>query len=544
MQRASFWCLLLALLGLLPQIVSAQSPPTIEMLVDAGRLEGMRWPDFRSYQPGLREFYMPTAYAPAWIRDGAPSAQALSMIQLFQDAWKKGLNPEDYDASRWGGRREALHASNPDVAAFDLALTVCAMRYVSALSTGRVNPQHLNFSRQTKQKSYDLATFLREQMLPATDEAAVIESVEPPFGAYRRTEQALVRYVQLAKEDDGEKLPVPAKAIDPGQPYEGVGRLTRLLRLVGDLPSDGADAAAPDAYSGALVDAVKHFQRRHGLDDDGRLGAATVKQLNVPLTDRVHQIELALERWRWAPSNFISPPIVANIPDFRLRTLDANNEVVMDMRVVVGKAMHTETPVFSGNMSYVVFRPYWNVPPGIMRRTIIPAIRRNRDYIANNRYEVVTYSGAVVTSGPISDDVLAQLQAGKLTVRQKPGPKNALGLVKLMFPNEHSVYLHSTPSTELFSRSRRDFSAGCIRVEKPAELTAWALRNNPGWPLERVEQAMQSGRDNVTVNLAQRIPVFIVYGTALAYANGDVHFYDDIYGHDKALSKALAQSEP
>jgi L,D-transpeptidase YcbB len=157
---------------------------------------------------------------------------------------------------------------------------------------------------------------------------------------------------------------------------------------------------------------------------------------------------------------------------------------------------------------------------------------------------VTTHAGEVVTSGPISDEVLAELRAGKLAVRQKPGPTNALGLVKLIFPNEHNVYLHSTPSQNLFSRSRRDFSHGCIRVEQPAELAAWVLRNNPGWTVEKVQEGMQSGKDNVTVSLVKPVPVFIVYGTALAYENGDVHFSDDIYGFDVKLAAVLAKGYP
>jgi L,D-transpeptidase YcbB len=233
-----------------------------------------------------------------------------------------------------------------------------------------------------------------------------------------------------------------------------------------------------------------------------------------------------------------------NIPDFRLRALDDNNKVVMDMRVVVGKAMRTQTPVFTREMTYIVLRPYWNVPPSILRGEIVPAIQRDRGYIARKNYEVTTADGNVVTSGEISDDVLAQLRAGKLAVRQKPGPSNALGLIKLIFPNEHNVYLHSTPSQAAFSHSRRDFSHGCIRVEKPAELAAWVLRNNRDWTVERVQQGMQSGNDNVTVNLVKPVPVFIVYGTALAYENGEVHFSDDIYGHDAKLVAALAKGYP
>jgi murein L,D-transpeptidase YcbB/YkuD len=395
-----------------------------------------------------------------------------------------------------------------------------------------------------ERKKYDLAQFLRDRVLTASDLQAVLDEVEPPFGGYRRSEQALARYMELARSGEEAKLPDVTKPIDPGQSYSGVPRLVRFLRLVGDLPSDAPLPSDPETYGGSVVDAVKHFQRRHGLDDDGRLGSSTIKQLNVPLQERVLQLRLTLERWRWLPAEFSAPPIIVNIPDFRLRVLDENNKVVMDMRVVVGKGMRTQTPVFTRDMTYIVLRPYWNVPPSILRSEIVRAIQRDRGYIASKNYEVTTQDGKVVTSGEISDEVLAQLRAGKLAVRQKPGPSNALGLIKLIFPNEHNVYLHSTPSQSLFSRSRRDFSHGCIRVEKPAELGAWVLRNNPDWTVERVQQGMQSGKDNVTINLVKPVPVFIVYGTALAYENGEVHFTDDIYGHDAKLAAALAKGYP
>jgi len=465
------------------------------------------------------------------------------MIELFRNAWQKGLEPEDYDSSRWENRLHALKRSASDQGVFDVAMTVCTMRYISDLRIGRINPQHFKFGLNIEQKKYDLAQFLRGRLLTASDVSTLLDTIEPPFAAYRRTEQALVRYVKLARDDDGEKLPIPAKTIDPGQTYAGVPRLARLLHLVGDLPSE----AQPDnahTYDATLAEAVKRFQRRHGLDDDGRLGAATLGRMNVSLSERVHQLQLTLERWRWLPTEFSSPPIIVNIPDFHLRALDENNKVVFDMRVVVGKAMSTQTPVFSRDMTFIVFRPYWNVPPGILRRSVLPAIKRDRNYVAANQFEVTTLDGKIVANGEISDNVLAQLQSGKLGVRQKPGPKNALGLVKFMFPNEHSVYLHSTPATELFSRSRRDFSAGCIRVQKPDDLAVWVLRNNPGWTLERVRDVMQNGSDNMTINLVQKIPVFIVYGTAIAYESNEVHFYEDIYGQDAKLSAALANGYP
>ena len=195
-------------------------------------------------------------------------------------------------------------------------------------------------------------------------------------------------------------------------------------------------------------------------------------------------------------------------------------------------------------MEYVVLRPYWNVPPSIQRSEIVPAIRKDRDYITKKNFEVTTQRGEVVTSGAIDDRVLEQLRTGSLAVRQKPGPTNSLGLVKLIFPNSNNVYLHSTPAPELFSRSRRDFSHGCIRVEKPAELTAWALRNNAGWDPQRVGQAMKNGKDNQQVNLAKPIPVLILYGTAIVDEEGTVHFFDDIYGLDASLEKVLVKGYP
>jgi len=289
------------------------------------------------------------------------------------------------------------------------------------------------------------------------------------------------------------------------------------------------------------VEGVKRFQTRHGLEADGKLGPRAITELNRPMSDRVEQLRLTLERWRWVPHNFAEPPIVVNIPEFLLRAYDAQREPALNMRVVVGRAMRTQTPVLEEDMKYVIFWPYWNVPPSILRGEIIPKIAKDPAYLHKNNYEVVTYSGQVVTDGVVSDDVLAQLRAGKLMVRQKPGPKNALGLIKFIFPNDNNVYLHSTPSQSLFSRTRRDFSHGCIRVEDPKALAEWVLRNNPGWTRERIEAAFQAQKEQ-RVNLARTIPVLIVYGTAIVKEDGQVFFFDDIYGYDKALAKLFAQA--
>jgi len=518
----------------------------LRAIVLAGQLPELRWPNFSDYRQHVQNFYQGLDFAPAWIRDGRPTPQALSIVGVLKSADSYGLNPEDYDASRWADRIARLQGPRQagEDGVFDAALTVCLMRYISDRHIGRINPAHFKFGLDVGTKKYDLPTFVRGRLLHAEDAKGELAQIGPPFAGYKRTLEALQHYLQLAREDDGEVLPASKKPIAPGDHYDGSRRLTGLLRLLGDLPEDVVVPEHPDSYSGVLVDAVKRFQRRHGLNPDGVIGPQTLANLNTPLSQRVAQLRLTLERWRWVPYRFREPPIVVNIPEFRLRAFDDSGNNVLAMNVIVGRAFRHNTPVFEKDMKYLVFRPYWNVPPSIQRSEIVPAIQKDRDYIAKKGFEVVTRAGNVVTSGIISDEVLAQLRSGTLAVRQTPGPTNALGLVKFIFPNEYNVYLHSTPSPQLFSQTRRDFSHGCIRVEKPAELAAWVLRDNTDWSLEKAQWAMESGKDNAQVNLKAPIPVLILYGTAVVDPEGKVHFFDDIYGYDAELEKALAKGYP
>jgi murein L,D-transpeptidase YcbB/YkuD len=265
--------------------------------------------------------------------------------------------------------------------------------------------------------------------------------------------------------------------------------------------------------------------------------------MNVPLGRRVQQIQLTLERWRWLPMAYEQSPIVVNIPEFRLRAYDDQRKIALAMNVVVGKAYNHSTPVFTNKMQYLVFRPYWNVPSSIARSELLPAVQRDSNYLAKKGFEVVDARQNVVGSGTVTPEMIQQLRAGKLFIRQKPGPTNSLGLIKFIFPNDYSVYMHDTPATEFFSRSRRDFSHGCVRLEKPADLAALVLRGTPGWTMERIRAAM-NGDKTQQVNLAKPIPVLILYGTVIVNEDGIVHFYDDIYGHDAALEKALAKGYP
>ena len=511
-------------------------------IITSGRLTELRWPDFSDYRGHLQSLYEPTSFGLLWSHQGRPTPQALAIVEVLQQADRNGLDPEDYDGSRWKDRLTRESQAGND-ARFDVALSVCLMRYISDLHIGKVNPRHFEFGLSVESKKYDLPRFIRDRVVTGQNIEATLAGVEPAFAGYKRTLAALRHYLDISHQDDSEQLPVPPKTLEPGDRYAGLVRLTQLLRLLGDLPKD-TPVPSDVLYDGALVEGVKSFQQRHGLPPDGRLGEQTLKQLNTPLSFRVRQLQLTLERWRWLPEEFPQPPLVVNIPEFRLRTYDDVGRRVLAMNVIVGKAIRHETPVFEKDMRFVVFRPYWNVPPSIQRSELVPAIQRDRNYVGSQNYEIVTQDGQVVTAGAVSDDVLEKLRAGKLAIRQKPGPNNALGLIKFMFPNEYHVYLHSTPSQQLFARSRRDFSHGCIRVEMPAELAAWVLRDKPEWNLERIRAAMQGGKDNFQLNLAKPIPVLILYGTAVVDEEGTVHFFDDLYGHDAALEKVLAKGYP
>jgi len=528
--------------------LSSDGRAWLQNTIASGNLLDLRWPNFSDYSNHLTKFYGFNGYSLWWVSGLQPTAQAKELIAVMRDADRKGLSAEDYDGSRWDGRLATLKTATrqpteADALKFDLALTVCVMRYISDLRIGKVNPKHLDFAFDEETKKYDLPEFIRDHIVNGSDVAGALAQVEPPYPGYRRTIQALQGYMELAKKDDGEQLPTLKKAILPGDVYPGVPRLVRLLQLVGDLPPGVNVPVDPPIYQGALVDAVKSFQRRHGRDANGHIDAQTVADLNVPLSQRVKQMQLTLERWRWLPESYQSAPIVANIPEFRLRAYDKDFNIGVTMNVVVGKAYGHGTPVFNNTMQYVIFRPYWEVPYSITKAEIIPHLLRDPDYLAKDNLEVVDSRQNVVASGAVSSDVIEQLRAGKLFVRQKPGPKNSLGLAKFIFPNSYNVYMHDTPATELFSRSRRDFSHGCIRLEKPADLAAWVLRDNPGWTAERIHAAM-NGTETQQVNLAHPIPVLILYGTAIVLEDGLVHFYDDIYGHDAALEKALAKGYP
>jgi L,D-transpeptidase YcbB len=522
-------------------LCAAASDSALCILVESTELLPLQNAD---HLQDLRKFYRDSNYSLAWFRANGPTSQAQAVIQILEDADRDGLSPNDYDALRWKDQLVRLNQTSAppaaDLARFDMSLTIAVMRYISDLCCGRVDPKLLGVHLDVPARSFSMAEFLRNRVIASADLRNTFKTIEPPYGGYWRTKAALQHYLDLAAEGDGEPLPMPVMSIHPGEAYSGLNALTQRLRLLGDLPANFSWQAGSNVYEGSVVKAVQRFQRRHGLTADGVIGSATFKQLTLPLNYRIRQLQLTLERWRWMPQDLPSHLIAVNIPESVLRAYD-DHHASLTMRVIVGKAFHDrQTPVFQDVMEYLIFRPYWNVPAKIVREEVVPSIQKNNTFLAAHHFELVDNQGRPVLQRSVSTSMLQELSEGKLRVRQKPGPDNSLGLVKFVFPNHFDVYLHGTPEQQLFSRSRRDFSHGCIRVEDPAALAEWVLKNDRSWNRSRIESTM-NGASTITVTLSQPIHVLILYGTAFAEEDGDILFFDDIYGLDSELEQALAR---
>ena len=533
------------------QTLSASGVSELRGIVDSSRNADLRWPDFTPYKAEVTKLYETNGYSLLWVQNGRVRPQGLAVIELLQHADAKGLDPEDYDGSRWQGRLLKLgqtkldqKPSEQDLASFDTALTVSAMRYIRAIHCGRVNPKEFKFQLDMGWVQLSLAEFIQTQVLNEGDPAAKIQKLEPPFLGYRKLLALLPVYEGYANQVEGEKLPTITKTVRPGQPYSGVVRLGWFLKTIGDIPAGAQLDPNATIYEGAVVEGVKHYQDRHGENPTGNLDPRTINELNTPPAVRIRQIKLTLERWRWLPHSFPQPPVVVNLPEYRVRAMNPDGTVAFYKNVIIGKAYGHKSPIFEKEIQYVVFRPFWDVTPSIQRNEIVPHILKDPNYIAKHNFEVVTPKGEVVTDNQVSPEVLEGIKSLHLMVRQKPGGTNSLGLVKIIFPNPDNVYLHGTDAPELFSQDVRDFSHGCIRVEKPEDLVAWVLRNNPGWDLQRVKATMNGEKNNLQVNLVTRIPVLIVYGTATVNEENQIRFFDDIYGYDAELDKALATEHP
>jgi murein L,D-transpeptidase YcbB/YkuD len=540
-------------------LVEPPGPPAPEVnavldeVLRSGRHPWLTVPDIARGLPALQELYAAEPDGLFWFAGSAPYPDLAAAVATLGRAGEEGLDPKDYDAAKLAGEWKSAatpSASARDKTLFDLALSVVAMRYLSALHVGRVDPREVGFDYDVSHKQLDLALVLRQSRGAGGLEKAK-QAAEPPFPVYHRLVKALSDYRAIAAA--GEPPLVPAldkkqKKVVPGAAWEGATALAARLRALRDLPAEAAlpppAADGTPLYAGELVLAVKRFQERHLLEPDGVIGAGTIAALDVPVARRVRQIELALERERWLPEILKQPLVFVNVSLFRLWGYDPDKpDEPLRMNVVVGKSLGHATPVFVDQMEYIIFRPYWSPPPSIVKDEILPRARRDPGYLDREQMEIVASGDERAPALPATPANLDAVAAGRLYVRQKPGEKNSLGLAKFIFPNSENVYMHGTPAQSLFARARRDFSHGCIRLENPAALAQWVLRDDAAWTKERIAAAMNGDRPT-QVNLKQKLTVILFYDTAYVGNSGRVRFSDDIYGHDAKLEAALQRGYP
>jgi murein L,D-transpeptidase YcbB/YkuD len=396
------------------------------------------------------------------------------------------------------------------------------------VAVGRHKPAVIDRRWNVRRQPPDVAAALNDA-LAGQMAGSWLDRVRPIHPEYAALQKALA---ELRNQQAAGWMPIPQVSLREGQTHAAVRPLRARLRAGGYLADE---AISSTRYDAVLADAVRRFQDHHALPASGVVDRATIDALNVPLAARIAQVALNLERWRWLPDDLGARHLMVNVPHFHLIAREQGTPV-MDIRVVVGKRGN-ETPVFSDEMTQVVFSPYWNIPETIALEETAPAIAQDPDYLVRNNMEIVNAQGGVVPASAVPWGDEQALRA--FSFRQRPGATNALGYVKFLFPNKHDVYLHDTPADALFKRIGRAFSHGCVRVEEPETLAQYVLRDQPEWTPDRIAAAMRAGEER-HVRLTHAIPVHIVYMTAWVDANGGLHFQNDVYGYDATQARAGA----
>ena len=483
-----------------------------------------------------KAFYEKRQFAAAWVEDAKPRQQMDELIEALRAAEREGLDPALYNVGMLEERRKEASKGfltdkgfDPkEAGALDVWLTYLYMKYASDLADGLSDLAHADPAWKIKPEKFDPLAHLEEALENNRIRDSLAE-LTPTVAEYKRLRDLLARYRE--QQAGGGWPKVPAMKLKPGQKSPHVAALSKRLAASGDyggsVPADGTAAT----YSPELQEAVRVFQRRHGLTDDAVIGPEVVAALNVPLVHRLDQIAMNMERWRWLPRDLGERYILVNIPEMRLDVYEGDR-VPLTMRVVVGKP-DTATPIFNDEMTHLVFSPYWNVPDSIAQGETLPAVISDPGFLERMNMEVVDKAGNVIdpSSVDLNDPTAYRF-------RQKPGSNNSLGLVKFMFPNQFNVYLHDTPADSLFERAARSFSHGCVRVEDPVALAKYVLRDQPEWTAERIQEAMHAGEEK-HVKLKSAIPVFLGYWTARVRPDNTVQFRKDVYQIDGRLQTRL-----
>jgi len=488
----------------------------------------------------LTQVYIDRDMAPIWVNDKAPTERAQNLLQVLEGSSYDGLNPEDYDIK---AIRTLMELSDPEaLAELDLRLSLSLMQFLSDLGSGRTEPSALDPELFVYPRDIDKAQAIKEAA-DSDDISVFVGRYRPRQVDYWRLKGVLANYRAMARVGGWPKVD-EGPIFDAGERSPRVGQLRKLLRrlrdlkAVDDLAAKGED---PNIFDDALMDAVKRFQRRHGLDQDGMVGPATLRALNTPIEERIQQIVLNLERRRWMSDQNGPRHIVVNLADFHLQLID-QGEVAFETPVVIG-SLYNKTPIFSSEMTHLVINPFWNVPKSIVFDEILPKAEADSDYLDRNGFDLFSdWSQNASLIDPETVDWSKQkVDDFTYKLRQRPGPTNALGRLKFMMPNDYSIYLHDTPDRSHFDANERSFSHGCIRVAEPEALAAAILGGEKDWSLDKITAAVRSGeRENV--NLQKPLPVQLTYLTSWIDQDNTVHFRNDVYDRDQVLADALTNN--
>jgi murein L,D-transpeptidase YcbB/YkuD len=524
------------------QIKAGETPPNLtvgETPINASEL--------------LPTFYVKQNYKPAWSDNNGLLPQAEVLINIIRDADREGLKPNDYHFSQLetalrGIRQDKVvsypnyqsddNSPNPrDLANIDLLLTDAFILYGSHLLHGRINPKTVDAAWLIEDQEQDLIEVLRTALSSNKVEEA-LKNLMPRHPSYTSLTQALIKYREIADKGGWPTLSDGPK-MEKGEHSERVTVLRKRLAITGDLNEELTNDS--ELFDDSLEQALRNFQRRHGLRTDGIVGQYTLAALNVPVEKRIGQIELNMERLRWLPQNLGSRYILVNVANFELYVAE-NNQTLMSMRVIVGKP-YWNTPVFTAEMTYLVLNPHWNIPQTIFAEEKLPKIKKDPEYFSKDRIRVLKgWSPKAQEIDPTTIDWSKVTEQNfNYRLRQEPGTGNPLGQIKFMFPNPYHVYLHDTPQKGLFSRTDRNLSHGCIRIEKPLDLAEYVLHLSPAWTPRKIRTAINKGATK-SVGLPEPIPVYLVYFTAWVEEDSSIEFRNDIYGRDEALYQALREA--
>jgi murein L,D-transpeptidase YcbB/YkuD len=465
------------------------------------------WHD--SLKKTIHNFYNSRNYEYSWLTQQGITEQAFA----FENMLEEYINYSGDSAAFNSFVKQILDSATdnqsfmPDDSTrfgFEMNMSASFLRYARRAYQGNIALQEKDINWFIPRKRLNMVALL-DSFTKSPNGLAT----EPVNQQYRKLKSFLLRYYQLEKKGGFPIIPIEKKGYRAGDSSAGISAIKIRLSSAGDYVQHDTSAL----FTNELKQAVMHFQQRYGLKEDGVAGGQTLRLMNEPVSKRIEQILVNMERMRWVPAQPTGDFILVNIPQYRL-TVYEDGKPYFGMNIVVGTTQN-KTIIFTGNLKHVVFSPYWNVPPGILRNEVLPAIKRNPSYLS--RHHMERYNGGV---------------------RQKPGPWNALGKVKFLFPNQYNIYLHDTPSKNLFNEPKRSFSHGCIRVADPPQLAAWVLRNDRSWTQERIQNSMNAGKEQY-VTVKDTIPVYIAYFTAWVDDAGILNFREDVYGHDKEMAAHL-----